>query len=55
MAQGKWQAKAPGKLDLYKEHAAEYLAPKTPTLVEIGRAHYLAIAGQGPPGDDGFG
>jgi hypothetical protein len=54
MLQGKGQAKAPPKLDLYKEHAAEYLAPKTPGLVQVCGAQYLVIAGQGPPGGDGF-
>jgi hypothetical protein len=54
MAQGKRQAKGPGKLDLYKQNAGEYLARKTPSLVEIGRANYLAIAGQGPPGNNTF-
>lgn len=46
-------AKTP-KLDLYKEHKAEYVARKTPSLVTVGRAGYLAIVGQGPPGGEAF-
>lgn len=42
------------KLDLYKKHKAEYITPKTPKLVEIEPASYLAIAGRGEPGTDAF-
>ncbi len=42
------------KLDLYKKHKAEYIAPKTPTLVQTGPASYLAIVGQGEPGGKEF-
>jgi hypothetical protein len=42
------------KLDLYKEHKDEYVTPKTPTLVKIGRAKYLTIVGQGEPGGKVF-
>ena len=33
------------KLDLYKKHGADYVAPKKPALVTIPRAKYLAIEG----------
>ena len=42
------------KLDLYKKHKAEYITPKTPKLVEVEPASYLAIAGRGEPGSDAF-
>ena len=42
------------KLDLYKLHKAEYVAPKKPVLVEIERANYLTICGQGEPGGETF-
>ena len=42
------------KLDLYKKHQAEYVAPKTPELVDVGPAAYLTIAGRGGPGSAGF-
>jgi hypothetical protein len=42
------------KLDLYKEHKDEYVTPKTPILVKIGRAKYLTIVGQGEPGGEVF-
>ena len=42
------------KLDLYKKHKGEYVAPKTPTLVEVGPAGYLAIRGRGEPGSPEF-
>jgi hypothetical protein len=44
----------PTKLDLYRQHAAEYIAPKTPQLVKVSPAKYLAIRGQGSPGSEGF-
>jgi hypothetical protein len=37
------------KLDLYKEHAAEYVAGKLPQLVQTQRAQYLTIEGAGDP------
>ena len=43
------------KLDLYKLHAAEYVAPRTPRLVETGPAKYLAIGGTGDPDGPAFG
>ncbi len=42
------------KIDLYREHAAEYVTPKTPTLVDVGPAHYLSLAGAGRPGEAEF-
>jgi hypothetical protein len=42
------------KLDLYKLHKGEYLAPKKPMLVEIKPANYLTISGQGGPGGETF-
>ncbi len=42
------------KLDLYAEHRDEYVAPREPTLVDVGRARYLAIAGHGKPGGAEF-
>ena len=42
------------KLDLYKQHKAEYVAPKTPLLVKVGPARYLAIDGRGEPGGEVF-
>jgi hypothetical protein len=38
------------KLDLGKLHAADYAATRTPALVTLKPATYLAIAGQGEPG-----
>jgi hypothetical protein len=45
---------AAAKLDLYSEHRAEYVAPREPTLVDVGPARYLAIAGHGKPGSAVF-
>jgi hypothetical protein len=42
------------KLDLYKEHKAEYIAPKKPVLVKTKPAKYLTITGKGKPGGDLF-
>jgi hypothetical protein len=42
------------KLDLYKEHADEYVAGKAPTFVKPGRAQYLTIVGIGDPGGKDF-
>ena len=43
------------KLDLHKEHKADYAASKkTPALVDVSPACYLAIAGQGEPGGEAF-
>lgn len=42
------------KLDLYKEHAAEYRATGKPVLVTVKPAAYLSIRGAGTPGDEVF-
>lgn len=44
----------PEKIDLYKLHKADYVAPKKPVLLRIKPAQYLAIAGQGKPGGEQF-
>ena len=38
------------KLDLYREHAADYAARLNPAIVNIARCQYLAIDGAGAPG-----
>jgi hypothetical protein len=38
------------KVDLYRQHASEYVTPKTPALVRTGPARYLAVSGRGEPG-----
>jgi hypothetical protein len=42
------------KIDLYKEHKAEYAATRKPVLVKVAKAQYLAIDGQGAPGTEIF-
>ena len=42
------------KLDLYKQHKAEYAAKKTPALVTVKAAAYLTISGRGEPGGEAF-
>lgn len=42
------------KLDLYEEHAEEYVAQKTPLLVDTQAAQYLTIKGYGDPGGKEF-
>lgn len=42
------------KLDLYKEHADEYVAAQAPVLVQTRRAKYLTIVGEGDPGGKEF-
>lgn len=42
------------KLDLYAEHRDEYVAPREPTIVDVGPARYLAITGHGKPGGAEF-
>jgi hypothetical protein len=44
----------PNKIDLYKTHKQEYVAPKKPVLVLTGPAQYLAISGRGAPGGERF-
>ena len=43
-----------GKIDLYKLHKAEYVTPKKPVLLQVDPASYLAIEGEGLPGDASF-
>jgi len=43
------------KLDLYKLHKAEYVAPAKPVMVQTKLALYLTIDGQGVPGGTRFG
>jgi len=45
---------APAKLDLYREHRDEYVAPRDPALVDVAPARYLAITGHGKPGGAEF-
>jgi hypothetical protein len=42
------------KLDLYKLHKEEYVAPRKPVIVDVGPARYLAVAGKGEPGGSVF-
>ena len=42
------------KIDLYKQHKAEYAASRKPALLKAGRGCYLTIEGQGAPGTDIF-
>jgi hypothetical protein len=44
----------PAKLDLHKEHKAEYAAPRKPVLLKVGPAKYLAIEGRGSPEGESF-
>jgi hypothetical protein len=46
--------KTPQKLDLYKQHKAEYAAKRKPAWVNVPEARYLAITGQGAPGGELF-
>src|SRR5689334_25425453 len=46
--------KTTAKLDLYKLHKTDYVAPRKPVLVRLKPATYLAIEGQGTPGGDEF-
>jgi hypothetical protein len=41
--------RAAGKLDLFKAYAADYIAPRRPTLVATRPGRYLTIAGAGDP------
>ena len=43
------------KLDVYKQHAAEYVTPRTPRLIATKPAKYLTIAGAGDPDGPAFG
>jgi hypothetical protein len=42
------------KLDLLKQHKAEYVTPKRPVLLKVGPAKYLALEGRGAPADVAF-
>ena len=42
------------KIDLSKLHKEDYVAPKKPVLLNIHKATYLAISGQGEPGGTVF-
>lgn len=42
------------KIDLFRIHKAEYVAPRKPTLVEIKPALFLTIDGMGEPGGEEF-
>ena len=44
----------PVKLDLHAEHRDEYIAPTSPKLVNVARAYYLGIEGQGAPASESF-
>jgi hypothetical protein len=42
------------KVDLYKVHKEDYIAPKKPTFVDTEKAQYLAISGRGVPGGEAY-
>ena len=42
------------KIDLFKEHKADYLARKKPVWVDVASAPYLSVEGRGAPGGDEF-
>ncbi len=44
----------PEKIDLYKLHKSEYVAPRKPVLLHVKPARYLTMAGEGKPGGDLF-
>jgi len=46
--------KTPQKIDLYQQHKADYAATRKPALVNLAKARYLAITGQGAPGGELF-
>jgi hypothetical protein len=46
--------KATKKLDIYREHAADYVTPKKPVLLQVKPACYLVSAGRGEPGGEAF-
>ena len=39
-------------LDFKKEYKEFYLPPKVPTIVDVPKAHYLAVRGHGNPNDE---
>lgn len=42
------------KIDLYKRHKQDYIAPNKPSEVDVASADYLTIQGQGAPGGKNF-
>ena len=42
------------KVDLYRQFQSEYVEPKTPEIVRVRPAKYLAIRGKGTPGSEEF-
>ncbi len=42
------------KVDLYKEHKAEYAAKQTPSFVDVSKAKYLTVEGEGDPNGPDF-
>lgn len=42
------------RVDLYALHSAEYVARPEPAIVNVKRAYYLGIDGDGPPGSAAF-
>lgn len=42
------------KIDLFKQHKGEYVAPSSPVLITVGDALYLAVTGRGEPGGEEF-
>lgn len=43
------------KVDLHKQFKAEYAASRKPSIVKVGPAQYLCVAGSGKPTDAHFG
>jgi hypothetical protein len=46
--------KTTDKIDLYKINKTDYIAPTKPVRLDIKKATYLAISGQGTPGGEVF-
>ncbi len=44
----------PVKIDLYAEHRNDYVTPKVPAFVDVRKAYYLGIEGQGAPASEAF-
>ena len=42
------------KIDLFKLHKTDYVAPQMPQRCHVANAHYLTIDGVGGPGEDNF-
>ena len=42
------------KIDLFKTHKADYVAAKTPVVIEVAQATYISITGIGAPGEHAF-